>query len=300
MKNRHQSYKKVLLSIDELISSKDKILYQFEALKNKELSPMDFTTLYLLLFLRIRSPKNYLQQKSKQSSLHSLPKLLDIIPNEFELTDWEKTKLENISGLELFLNFSLKGFPLSINRSMINWYEKKWDIVLWSKIPSAKELLFMQVENKRVLTLIQMPDKLFTHILGKRDPLSFALHDLMHADHFFNNEESVKGQLGFYHLVSKIYDDVDLSALCEKNKLFKEEFDYVVSDMNAYIIHMLKSFKSCFSRANEDFLFLNLIDKLNIENHIKNLLIKINNEDLTIDEELALKLFFESNKKELV
>jgi hypothetical protein len=288
----------VQLTKDQLLAAADRVNLELRALlnlfKNQKITDQDFTTLYLLLFLRIKHPKNYLQQNKKFASDSKTKTLLDIIPVEFNLSEDEKNKLKNISGEDLFLNFNLRGIPASINRAMINWYQNKWNIVLSFKIPGPNELLMLQTENKRILTLIVDEKRITTHLFEKRDPLSFALHDLMHADQFFNNPISQKGQLGFYQFISSQIKLPELVNLMETNPSFKIDFEYVVSDMNAYIIHLLKSFKSCFSKAEAPLVLNKILTESKTPPHITDLIMSLNQAELTLQNELIIKNYFES------
>lgn len=298
MKNRLGSYKSIQLDLGALQLARPQIEFSIsELLKSYKaglLSDQDFTTLYLLLLLRIKHPKNYLQIFSKSKCIVKNKSLFDLLPASIELSEEEKIKYQSMDGLHLFLSCHLKSIPSSINRAMINWYNGNWNIVLSFKIPSSKNLLKLQAENKRVLTLIVEKEKLSTHILGKRDALSFALHDLMHADQFFNNNISLKGQLGFYRFIYKNYEHSELSQLLAMDKNFHQEFEYVVSDMNAYIIHLLKSFKSCFSRANREDLLVNFLTDSSIPDNIIKLIMLLNNHIISPEEEMILKDFFEN------
>ena len=70
MKNRSGSYKKVLFSSEDLkeLSQNDLIplMELVKVYESKKLSDCDFTTLYLLFFIRLKSPVNYIQQKNKK------------------------------------------------------------------------------------------------------------------------------------------------------------------------------------------------------------------------------------------
>jgi hypothetical protein len=65
------------------------------------------------------------------------------------------------------------------------------------------------------------------------------MHDLIHADHFYFDNHCYEGQLGFYGLMERTLTYFDLT-----HEKFAAEFDYVISDMNAYAIHLLKCLKS--------------------------------------------------------
>ena len=302
MKNRSGSYKKVLFSSEDLkeLSQNDLIplMELVKVYESKKLSDCDFTTLYLLFFIRLKSPVNYIQQKNKKFTFDpDHKKLLQLIPDSFQLSPWEKEKLAQISGPDLFLNFNLKGIPLSVNRAMFNWYQKNWNIVLSFSVPTSDELLILQAQNSRVLTLIVDPKKIAKLILGVRDALSFALHDLMHADQFFNNPISQKGQLGFYNFILEFQKNEKLKILKINNSIFQNDYEYVISDMNAYIIHLLKSLKSCFTKIDAEETLFQLLQEALMPKTIVDLIKKINKVELTIEEELEIKNYFESNQE---
>jgi len=253
MKNRSGSYKKVLISEGQLGLHREHIIRCLEDLKKTELSHFHFCTLYIILFLRLKHPKNWMQSKniSPASSEQYSPSetmILDFIPNSFELNSWEKNKLQNISFKNFFVQFNLKGIPLATNRTMINWNQGNWPIQCLHHIPSPRELLKMQAEGQRCITLIINPDEISKLVLELRDPLSFVIHDLDHADHFFKLEKSYQGQVTLFKLIESIYDKSEIKKSFKDNNQFKTDFHYVASDMNAYAIHMLKCFKSAFER----------------------------------------------------
>ena len=127
MKSRSGSYKKILIEVETLRLQGDYLRTNLEALKHLNLTPKDFTTLYLLLFLRIKHPKNWLQQKSKSHIQTNFdPLLLTIIPETFNLTNWEIEKLKGVSCFTLFSSFSMKAIPESINRTMLHWFDGSW------------------------------------------------------------------------------------------------------------------------------------------------------------------------------
>jgi len=296
MKNRCGSYKLVLLSVEVLEPHKEVLAKNVKLLTERDLTPVEFCTLYILLFLRIRHQKNWLQKKSSFVPDTSHKKLLDIIPPEFKLTAWEIDKLTDVSISDLFLNFNLKGIPWAVNRTMYNWDQGKWNIELLDHIPSPRKLLQMQVRNTRCVTLITAPEEIDRLVLSKRDPLSFVLHDLHHADHFFHQSESLKGQLGFYSLVNKIYDQPKLKASLKLDQQFKTEFDYVVSDMNAYVIHLFKCFKSAFTRTDAE-LFTELTKWWSMPDAVSIAAHRLNTPEFTPLDESHLKNFFEDSRE---
>lgn len=300
MKNRSGSYKKILIDAGTLKSQGDFLRTNLKALKDLPLSSFDFATLYLLLFLRIKHPKNWLQKKTRSQFIAGPDQLLNLIPSSFELNAWEKEKLKGLTSVLLFEFYNLKAVPDSINRTMINWYNGVWKIEMLEYIPTPRELLRLQVKNTRCMTLITDPKQIDLMVLNKRDPLSFMLHDLMHADQFFSQDESLKGQLGFYKLINDIYDQPALKYCLVQDANFRKEFEYVASDMNAYVIHLFKCLKSAIYRINateshaEFFNLLlswwNMNEEQMASSHL------LNTPQFSLENELILKNFFEFHK----
>lgn len=296
MKNRNGSYKKILLHPEHLVAKLPFLKQNVATLLSLNLKEAELCTLYILLFLRIRHPRNWLQKKSQQKSILNLTPVLDLIPESFELTEWEKEKLKNLSSEDLFLNFNLKGIPLSVNRAMIEWLRGHWEIKLLNYVPLPHELLNLQVIKARCTTIITAPDELASLVLSARDPLSFVLHDLMHADQFFCQKDIIDGQLGFYELVNRIYERPEIKAAMKKDKHFKKEFDYVASDMNAYVIHLFKCLKSAVVKFDQK-LFDLLLDWWQMSPLCLDASERLNTPAFTSADELLLKEFFESEKR---
>ena len=303
MKSRSGSYKKILIDSETLKVQGHFLRANLINLLKVNHTPQNFTTLYLLLFLRIKHPKNWIQKKSKLQSIGNEFKntgleLLCIIPESFNLNDWEKEKLKGITAFSLFSQYNLKAIPESINRTMIHWIQGLWSIEMLEHIPSPRELLRLQVKNTRCITVITNPHQIDSYVMESRDPLSFVLHDLMHADQFFSETDSQKGQLGFYHLINTIYEESELRNLLQNEKTFKNEFEYVASDMNAYVIHLFKCLKSSFFRiAKEDFFYDKLLVwwKMNAE-EIESAR-KLNTPHFSHQDEIILKTFFENHQE---
>lgn len=299
MKNRSGSYKKVLLAADHLGPHRETLIKNIDLITSLPLAPFELCTLYILLFLRIRHPKNWLQKKNEFTPIEFEKKILDLIPKEFNLNTWEIEKLKNIGVKDLFQHYNLKGIPQAVNRTMLNWAQGHWKIELLTYIPGPRKLLQMQVKETRCITLTVKHDEIDTLVLSTRDPLSFVLHDLHHADMFFNQEESLKGQLGFYNLVSKIYDEPEIRKSLKADNQFRTEFDYVVSDMNAYVIHLFKCFKSAFIRSDEE-LFTKVLSWWKMPPHVLAASNRLNTPEFHAEDEFNLKLFFENSREALV
>lgn len=233
--SRAGRFKKKLVCEDELVTEAPLIMAKLAPFNSLNLTQADFTACYILVYLSHRFPKSWLgslksREKIPGTSWRSLPFTFE--PNIVR-------RLADVDSLqEIFANFALKSTPLSVNRAILEWSYNNYKCELMFRIPSAREVLDQQKQGRRCVTTI-IDSRVSSYILGERDALSFTMHDLIHADHFYHDNHCYQGQLGFYGLISSTLSYFDLS-----NEKFAAEFEYVIADMNAYAIHLLKCLKS--------------------------------------------------------
>lgn len=201
----------------------------------KFLSGSDFVAAYILTYLSHRYPGTWLG--SKKNSLKVSGVAWRDLPFEFEPNILKR--LEGVETLnEIFANFALKSTPEAVNRAILEWSAGRYGLELMFRIPYPAEVLKQQKMGRRCVTAL-VDNRISKYILGERDSLSFTMHDLIHADHFYYHNECYLGQLGFYGLLDKTIGHFDLS-----HEAFAAEFEYLIADMNAYAVHLLKCLKS--------------------------------------------------------
>ena len=232
--SRAGRFKKKLVSESELHAEAPFILAKVTPFQ-KLLSGSDFVAAYLIIYLSHRYPGNWLGAKKDTQKIPGV--LWRDLPFSFEPNIIRR--LEGIDTLnEIFANFALKSTPLAVNRAILEWSAGRYGLELMFRIPWPAEVLNQQKMGRRCVTALVDP-RIATYILGERDALSFTMHDLIHADHFYYHNECYQGQLGFYGLLDSTISYFDLS-----NEAFAHEFEYLIADMNAYAIHLLKCLKS--------------------------------------------------------
>jgi hypothetical protein len=247
--SRSGRFKKKLVSENVLQEEGSKILSKVEPFldlyQSKVISDVEFTASYILLFLSYRFPHTFLGAHKKS---HMIPgKKWIELPFNFDSKISNRLDKE-LSVLDLFAQFTFRSTPSSVNRAVVEWANGNYGLELMFRIPKPKEVLNQQILGRRCVTTI-VDRRIETYILGERDSLSFTLHDLIHADHFYYHNECFEGQLGFYGLLHKFFDFFEFS-----NEKFSHEFEYLISDMNAYAIHLLKCLKSAMIHYfNEDY-----------------------------------------------
>lgn len=258
MKNREGSFKEKLLDKGTL-KSEASILFPIlqelkEALSTKQISEAEFTALYILNYQLTRTPKNSLQGISRKISLQNNLKALELTLKEFlinknlslTLNHILQSREDNLLKLSLYEIFELnfKGLPRKMNHAILHWLKGSWSIKLFFHIPSALEILALQKNGSRCVSALTSLNSLSNHILDKRDALSFVVHDLEHAVNFFQVENLRDGQIGFYHFIDQLLKEEWVKNLIANTTSDKKELihqlDYVIADMNAYSVHLLK------------------------------------------------------------
>lgn len=225
------------------------------------LSDQDVVSLYLLIYLNKRYPNNFLESSNKIiDSNHS--KYASTLSRSRQIAEfnikWRNSKLkkrldDHMTLFEFVNSFNLHSVPQSARYSLANWYlEENFKLVLFlNKIPTPRDVLEMQANAQRCVTVIY--DRLDRLVLGERDPLSFMLHDLVHAYKMFHNEYLLKGQIGFSKAISILLNDEIgsrlINELNENDKEFAHQFDYLISDMNSHWKHLFHYFKATLINA---------------------------------------------------
>jgi hypothetical protein len=237
--SRAGRFKKKLVTEEILLSEAQPIQVKvapfLELLASGKLTQVDFTACYLLTYLSQRFPGTWLG--SKKASQKEMGLSWRDLPFVFEHNILRR--LENVASIyDIFAGFALKSTPLAVNRAILEWSKGIYGLELMFRIPQPSEVLTQQKTGRRCVTTI-IDHRLSKYILGERDALSFTMHDLIHADHFYHHNECYQGQLGFYGLLDKSINYFDLS-----HAAFSSEFEYLIADMNAYAIHLLKCLKS--------------------------------------------------------
>ena len=237
--SRAGRFKKKLVSETDLLKEAPIIqarLAPFHDLfSSSQITQADFTACYLIVFLSYRFPGTWPGAKKNSEVLPGIN--WRDLPFAFEKNVLERLKDTN-SLTEIFTNFALKSTPLAVNRAILEWSYGNYKLEQMFRIPGPREVLNQQKLGRRCVTTL-LDNRISKLILNERDALSFTMHDLIHADHFYHNNISYNGQLGFYGLLDKTFDYFNL-----KHEKFSAEFEYLIADMNAYPVHLLKCLKS--------------------------------------------------------
>lgn len=277
------------------------------------MTDQDIVSFYLITYLNQRYPNQMIENFNKiietpQLEINQSKSLTNDLKFCFKNKNinakLEKLKIKTL--FDLINSFNLHSVPYSARYTLVNWYmSHKFDLVLFiNKIPNSKDVLEMQANSKRCVSLIA--DQIDRLVMNERDPLSFLLHDLVHAYKMFSNDYLFKGQVGFSRAVLKIYEDSNkkamniLNTLSNTDESFSQDFDYLISDMNSHPKHLFHYFKAILINAfkrkfdlTEGMLLSG--ESLNEFNELFEAILEIFKMD-EIQKDLARKMLFEDSQ----
>lgn len=254
--SRSGRFKKKLITHQQLQQEVPQFLALFEQslslFREDLITAPELCAHYLFTGLSIRYPGAW---PGAQQTGEDIPHQLHYeFPQHIPLEPNVRKRIAGLSMGDILNQFAFKSTPKSINRSLLHFSQGTYPLQLMFKIPTPREVLLQQKQGRRCLTLITKEKQMKEYILGERDYLGFCLHDLIHADHFYRSSMSYQGQLGLYNLLWQEMEKGIFNELLA-NKEFEDEFEYIIADMNAYPIHLLKCLKSAmvFYGSDEDF-----------------------------------------------
>jgi len=240
--SRSGRFKKKLVSEEQLLIEApfiEKMMIPYLELHcAKIISDAELCAIYLICILSIRFPNSWLGSKRKSiTTEHHLN--FKFSPTAFSPNI--QKRINHFSLGDIFNSFALKSTPESVNRAILQWSTGDYPLELMFRIPGPIEVLDQQKNGRRCVTVLTKENQIKRFILGERDSLSFTMHDLIHADHFYYHNTCYFGQIALYGFLSDHRDHFkDLLS----NPGFYSEFEYLIADMNACAIHSLKCLKA--------------------------------------------------------
>lgn len=241
---RRGKFKKVLASAEELQIEAPVLAAHLKALRALNLPQPLHAALWTLHYLRVRHPRGWWGAHRKDAvCAHNFNIPWSEIPS-FEWNEEERALLERYPTLGLLLSHrAFRATPEPVHRALLSFSTGAYPLVIMDRVPTVAEVLAQQTQGKRCVTLFHQEAWLSKMILGERDPLSFAFHDLIHADHFFHANAERLGQIGFYRQIDRLHREgvLDGWLACEK---FPDQLEYLMADMNSHPLHLWKCFKA--------------------------------------------------------
>lgn len=314
-KKSRGGYRPVLIAESQLVNESNHLESKFEIINSQcvldpnFMIPQDIVSYYIIFYLDQRYPNQLLENFCPLTDRKVKSELLSNL--NFQLRNknvmLRLAKNEATTLFDVVNSFNLHSVPMTARNTLVNWYLGKYNLKLYiNQIPSSKEVLRLQAQEKRCVSLIA--DKIDCLVLNERDPLSFLIHDLVHAYKMFSNEYLMKGQVGFCKAVLKLYNNATtkefLDNICSNDEHFKDEFDYLISDMNSHPRHLFYYFKAIlingikrkFDLKKDEFLNGDSLKEFNCI--FDSILDTFDMNEL--EKKLSKKLIFEENQKKKI
>lgn len=208
----------------------------------KQISAQDLVALFWLSYYHL-FPNNFsfqIHQRSRHLSMKD-PNSYSFHKNEFILKILNFKKNYQIATLyELFNCISIKYTKSIAIKALCLWYQNKFELVPLDYIPLPIEVLKLQTQGKRCISLLRNTDELIKVYEHGRNVQEFLIHDLEHAWQMFSNPQLTHQQIKLSSNLLKLYEEKRLDFLLE-NSTTKQKLEYVFSDMNSHPEHTLST-----------------------------------------------------------
>lgn len=306
--SRSGRYRKLLIQPSELMPFAKNLEGLFNTLQQKrlkrEMGDAEFLSYGLLALLACRRDDAF--QKNPGLTVRNNPQSQSnmvfndflVLLQEHELPTKAFKKFSEI-GCDIyeFLNrIRFRGIPDTARQALLQWLDKKYPLHLFLYIPTVNEVFNMQKWGGRCVTFFMQSSDI-TQLHHERDVISFIVHDLIHANEFYANQIRAKQQIGFYQWLDEIKDFTEIQELTSRSTGFQERWDYLLSDMNSYCGHLLKTLHAAIiihvPDPENQMLWKKIIDKSNLTTTERNLFFRINAPDWKDEEYYQLEKIFE-------
>jgi len=308
--SRSGRYRKVLIAPEELLPFAAKLEVVFKVLddKRKQNEINDATLLGFGLLALLACRRNDAFQKnpisinqtdslSVYSGRFSLSDFFALLQkNDLPITAFKKW-LDKKTTLLFFLQHNrFRGIPDSARQALLQWLGQKYPLTLLFHIPTVDEVFTLQKQGGRCVTFFLNSNDI-CKLHHERDVISFIIHDLIHAHEFYADPKRAIQQIGFYHWLDNISQNTKIQVLLKQSGGFQERWEYVLSDMNSYCGHLLKTLHAAFilhaPPSESTLLWQNVVENSNLHDKEKLLFLKINSNEWKDENYFHLEKIFE-------
>jgi len=152
-----------------------------------------------------------------------------------DLADTPPTQLED-RLLDFLGDYQYFGVIPNVAQALSAWLRGLWSLQACEHIPTPLQVLEMQTQGTRPVTLISSFPRLLEPVLSKANAHAFMVHDLEHA-YKFNHETTLHlAQQAFFKCLWQAERQGRFAAYADDSE-FSKKFDYLISDMNTHPAH---------------------------------------------------------------
>lgn len=225
--------------------------------KQGHLQDIEMVAIYIWIFSFLRRPQNFFGGPHANrlmfqcaptylTSRQAVGLLRTTLPGSLQSAK-SLLRFENENTFfEHFCSHSWRSIPFSAVRALAEWALGHYPLKLMTDIPSPDEVLEMQTQGWRCVSMLIEECQIKNFVLEGRDVLGFLLHDLIHADHFFSDHDNALAQIHFSKKLRQVRHSDRVQEIIRNDPEFVDEFHYLMADMNTVPLHLLKSLKAIF------------------------------------------------------
>lgn len=280
-------------------------------LLDRQCSSADFVGYSLLALLSCRRNDAFQKHASLSSELRSshlelsefnCSALLDLMRQQSLPTKaLESLAIKDAESLlSLIAKIRFRGIPESARLALLAWMQGNYPLQLFFRIPLPQEIFEMQKQGLRCVSIL-ISELEMQQLYHGRDALSFIVHDLIHAHEFYSNPQRARQQIGFYHWVSEVHHLPYLQEILRTYPEFQKKWEYLLSDMNSYCGHLLKTTHAFLQIQNQtsnssisfEHLWKEIVAQTNLNLNQQKLFQRINQQTWNDTDFLALETVFE-------
>lgn len=260
---RHQLLDQTFVGSPDFHKVENALSHFYELWHHKKLQDWEWAALYIFIFSAFRRPADFLggphgeKNWTRPPASNFLNKDLLAYFSDLENREgadtnypWLKRLPPEQSFFSFFCERSLRSIPLAVTKSLWAWSVGKYPLLLREDIPESSEVLEMQTRGQRCVSVLMKPQELRSFVEG-RDALAFTVHDLIHADHFFRDPAQARAQIQFARQLSKLGSNEEVIALVKRDPHFRDQWNYLISDMNSVPLHLFKTLKAMLLGAHK-------------------------------------------------
>ncbi|MBV2167884.1 MAG: hypothetical protein KUL82_04170 [Bdellovibrio sp.] len=246
---------------DEFLKNQSLLAHQclqsyIELWRQGLLTDVEMAAAYIFVFSFLRRPKDFLggphnQEFSAPANNHnsvSSTQIVEVLRKNLPPPLRHAKSLTRLESprafVDHFCSLSWRSIPLSVARSLASWQSGRYPLILLTSVPSPEEVLEMQAQGQRCISMLIEEEQLSTFVNEGRDVLGFIVHDLIHADHFFAHPEKAQAQVHFCQKLRIVITLPEIQKMFLQDPTFTGEFHYLMSDMNSVPLHLLKTLKA--------------------------------------------------------
>jgi len=209
-----------------------------EQWRERRFTDAEFATLYFLYWQIHKHGIRFAARKSRHYSKLDVQSIVDV---STMLSPTHRTELL----VQMMERYHYLGVIPAVSITLAEWLMGHWPLQLCDYIPTPEQVLALQVDGIRPVTVLAEYPRLLQPVLAKHNAFEFMLHDLEHAYKFYHDSDSHHEQRALFTLLQFI-SDLGMFSPYSEDPQYAHKLDYLLSDMNTRAGHALQYLRAMF------------------------------------------------------